>query len=80
MHQAANSLNGMKWNDFRKAQCGSDAIGAIPSQTSSVHLLRSNGTLSQQQRLPTACAVHRGFQAGTSWARARPARRVLSIA
>lgn len=23
--QTANSLNGMKWNDFRKAQCGSDA-------------------------------------------------------
>ena len=26
--QTANSLNGMKWNDFRKAQCGSDAIAA----------------------------------------------------
>ena len=24
------SLNGMKWNDFRKAQCGSDA-GAAPA-------------------------------------------------
>ena len=23
----AGSLNGMKWNDFRKAQCGSDARG-----------------------------------------------------
>ncbi len=23
--KAANSLNGMKWNDFRKAQCGTDA-------------------------------------------------------
>ena len=22
--KADNSLNGMKWNDFRKAQCGSD--------------------------------------------------------
>jgi hypothetical protein len=27
----ANSLNGMKWNDFRKAQCGSDA--AAPAAT-----------------------------------------------
>ncbi|MBB4235476.1 hypothetical protein [Rhizobium esperanzae] len=26
--QAANSLNGMKWNDFRKAQCGTDAAAA----------------------------------------------------
>ena len=26
----AGSLNGMKWNDFRKAQCGSDA-GAAPT-------------------------------------------------
>jgi hypothetical protein len=24
----AGSLNGMKWNDFRKAQCGSDATAA----------------------------------------------------
>ncbi len=27
----ANTLNGMKWNDFRKAQCGSDATAA-PTQ------------------------------------------------
>ena len=26
--RTANSLNGMKWNDFRKAQCGSDMIAA----------------------------------------------------
>lgn len=26
--QTANTLNGMKWNDFRKAQCGSDAAPA----------------------------------------------------
>jgi hypothetical protein len=26
--QEANSLNGMKWNDFRKAQCGTDAAAA----------------------------------------------------
>lgn len=29
----AGSLNGMKWNDFRKAQCGSDA-GAAPTTAS----------------------------------------------
>jgi hypothetical protein len=26
--KADNSLNGMKWNDFRKAQCGSDSTAA----------------------------------------------------
>jgi hypothetical protein len=26
--QAAGTLNGMKWNDFRKAQCGADATAA----------------------------------------------------
>jgi hypothetical protein len=26
--KADNTLNGMKWNDFRKAQCGSDATAA----------------------------------------------------
>jgi hypothetical protein len=29
--KASNTLNGMKWNDFRKAQCGSDA--AAPAAT-----------------------------------------------
>ena len=32
--KAANSLNGMKWNDFRKAQCGSDAAAPAPTQAS----------------------------------------------
>lgn len=26
--KAAGTLNGMKWNDFRKAQCGDDAVPA----------------------------------------------------
>src|ERR1700728_2220791 len=26
--KAAGTLNGMKWNDFRKAQCGTDATAA----------------------------------------------------
>jgi hypothetical protein len=26
--KAANTLNGMKWNDFRKANCGTDASAA----------------------------------------------------
>lgn len=26
--QAANTLNGMKWNDFRKAECGAQATAA----------------------------------------------------
>jgi hypothetical protein len=30
--QSAGTLNGMKWNDFRKAQCGSDA-SAAPAAT-----------------------------------------------
>ena len=28
--KAAGTLNGMKWNDFRKAQCGADAGAAPP--------------------------------------------------
>ncbi len=27
----ANTLNGMKWNDFRKANCGADAKAAAPA-------------------------------------------------
>ena len=27
----SGSLNGMKWNDFRKAQCGSDSTAAAPA-------------------------------------------------
>ncbi len=29
--QTAGSLNGQKWNDFRKAECGSDAAATTPA-------------------------------------------------
>ena len=29
--QAAGTLKGMKWNDFRKAECGPDASAAEPA-------------------------------------------------
>lgn len=32
--QTAGTLNGMKWNDFRKAQCGSDAAAATTTPAS----------------------------------------------
>jgi membrane protein involved in colicin uptake len=31
--QAAGTLNGQKWNDFRKAQCGADATPAAATTT-----------------------------------------------
>ena len=31
--QAAGTLKGMKWNDFRKAECGPDASAAAPAAT-----------------------------------------------
>lgn len=31
--QAAGSLNGMKWNDFRKAQCGTEAAAKPTAMT-----------------------------------------------
>src|SRR5215467_13954252 len=31
--QTAGTLNGQKWNDFRKAQCGTDATAAAPAAT-----------------------------------------------
>ncbi|MFC7399074.1 hypothetical protein ACFQU1_17860 [Chelatococcus sp. GCM10030263] len=35
--EAAGTLNGMKWNDFRKAQCGSDASAAAPAAASTAN-------------------------------------------
>ena len=32
--QDAGTLNGMKWNDFRKAQCGTDSTAATTPTTS----------------------------------------------
>src|ERR1019366_6884711 len=29
--KTAGTLNGQKWNDFRKAQCGADAAAAAPA-------------------------------------------------
>jgi hypothetical protein len=33
--QTAGTLKGMKWNDFRKAECGSDATAAPPAAPTS---------------------------------------------
>ncbi len=46
----AGSLNGMKWNDFRKAQCGSDA--AAPTTTSRRLPRRPQHPSRQQPRRP----------------------------
>ncbi len=32
--ESAGTLNGMKWNDFRKAQCGTNAAAATPAAMS----------------------------------------------
>jgi hypothetical protein len=31
--KTAGTLNGQKWNDFRKAECGTDAAAATPAST-----------------------------------------------
>jgi hypothetical protein len=33
--QSAGTLKGMKWNDFRKAECGTDASAAAPAKPAS---------------------------------------------
>ncbi|TIT78454.1 MAG: hypothetical protein E5W56_12435, partial [Mesorhizobium sp.] len=48
--KTANKLNGMKWNDFRKAECGADAADddTVPAPT--------EATFTKEPAKPTAAA------------------------
>lgn len=53
--QAAGSLNGMKWNEFRKAQCGTDAA-AKPAAMENTEPTASNTENSPEPAATTAKA------------------------
>jgi hypothetical protein len=47
--QTAGTLNGMKWNDFRKAQCGTDAAAAAATPASTKTAAKKPATMSTDQ-------------------------------
>ncbi len=51
--QTAGKLNGMKWNDFRKAQCGSEAAAATATPASTKMAAKKPTAMSTDQE-PTA--------------------------
>lgn len=51
--QTAGTLNGMKWNDFRKAQCGSDSAAAAMTPASTKMAAKKPSAMSTSQE-PTA--------------------------
>ena len=60
----AGTLGGMKWNDFRKAQCGADATAApTPSTTPSAPAATAAESDSGQafSRAHTSCDRQRGI-------------------
>ncbi|TAV64735.1 hypothetical protein [Rhizobium leguminosarum] len=58
--QAANSLNGMKWNDFRKAQCGTDAAEATPAKPTPKDEPTAANTENASEPAPTKVAAPKG--------------------
>ena len=51
--QTAGTLNGMKWNDFRKAQCGTDAAATTPTPASTKKAAKTPTAINTDQE-PTA--------------------------
>ncbi|WP_200953545.1 hypothetical protein [Rhizobium sp. Root483D2] len=51
--QTVGTLNGMKWNDFRKAQCGSDSAAAAMTPASTKMAAKKPSAMSTSQE-PTA--------------------------
>lgn len=43
--QSAGTLKGMKWSDFRKAQCGSDASAGSATTTAAAGSVRAGNTV-----------------------------------
>jgi hypothetical protein len=57
--QQAGTLGGLKWNDFRKAQCGDEApaqVAAVPSASSSANPLKTQPPASSAALTVTAGA------------------------
>ena len=48
--KSAGALGGMKWNDFRKSQCGNDASAAMPAPAAP----RAAAPLARAPAAPTA--------------------------
>ncbi|HRK24524.1 MAG TPA: hypothetical protein PLQ11_06185 [Beijerinckiaceae bacterium] len=58
--KAANSLGGLSWNDFRKAQCGDDAPAAAPAPAPAARSPQQNAPAAAprtQTALPASNAV-----------------------
>lgn len=58
--QAANTLNGMKWNDFRKAQCGTDAAAATPAKPAANEEPTAANTENAAEPAPTKVVAPKG--------------------
>lgn len=58
--QAANSLNGMKWNDFRKAQCGADTAAATPAKPAATDEPTTTNTENAAEPAPTKAVAPKG--------------------
>lgn len=54
--QSAGTLNGMKWNDFRKAECGSDTAAAPASKPTVPSTKTTNQTTTRPTTPPAAPA------------------------
>jgi hypothetical protein len=68
--QAAGTLKGMKWNDFRKAECGPDASAAAPAaapaSTNTVPATPTSGKTAAQPRTAPAAAGSAVFPSAVS--------------
>jgi len=61
--QAAGTLNGMKWNDFRKAQCGAEATAAPAAASPPPAATEAKPAAAPAAAAPAAKPVSAGRQA-----------------
>ena len=61
--QAAGTLNGMKWNDFRKAQCGAEATAAPAAASPPPAATEAKPAAAPAAAAPAAKPVPAGRQA-----------------
>src|SRR5437764_3279281 len=54
--KTAGTLNGQKWREFRKAQCGADATAAAPTATAPASGAAAAPSPAGNAVFPTACA------------------------
>jgi len=78
--KAAGTLNGMKWNDFRKAECGAEAPAATPPPAAEKPVAPPPAATAEKKPVSggRAAMIARERACGAEWKEAKAAGKIAA--